>query len=105
MAPNIRVRILFFGDLCAGKTCLVHRLRFDKFNAMSVATGGFTYQEIGRTISNHTARLELWDGPAKAMRETPLSPYARGAHAIVLVYSITDESSLKSVLEAGSVIK
>ena len=105
MAASTRAKVLFFGDLCVGKTCLVHRLRFGKFDAMSVATGGFTFQEVARTISGDTVTLELWDGPAKAMREGPRTLYTHGVHVIVLVYSISNESTLKSALEAGSVIK
>jgi len=90
-------KIVFIGDSSVGKTCILGRFATNQFYSHFLCTIGCDFQTRTIEINNKKVKLVLWD-TAGQERFSELSPiYFRGAHAIIMVYDITNRLSFESV--------
>lgn len=88
-------KICLIGNSQAGKTSIVTRYTSDTFTKNCVPTVGVEFY-LKRTVlqGNRHVTLKIWDiGGTGALQGNMLDKYAFGAHAIMLVYDVTNGAS------------
>ncbi|KAI2786917.1 Ras-like GTP-binding protein RYL2 [Penicillium oxalicum] len=83
-----------------GKTSLVQRYVRNNFNpATTTSTVGasFVTKRVLDTTSDTIVRLQIWDTAGQERFRSISRLYYRGAHACLLCYDITDESSFQEM--------
>ena len=95
---KLEAKIVLIGNSGVGKTSIAVRYKENKFNANPKATVGASYFQKNMAFKDGSMlRLHIWDtgGAEKFKAIAPL--YYRGAHAALVVYSIVDENSFRSL--------
>jgi Ras-related protein Rab-1A len=74
-------------------------LRFvdDKYTENYNATIGVDFKIHTLVLDGKTVKLQLWDTAGQERFRTIASSYYRGAHGIIVVYDVTDQSSFQNV--------
>ena len=86
-------KIVFLGDTCVGKSCLVVRYIHDEYSDSQTPTIGSAFHSYTGIVNDIRLRFEIWD-TAGQERYRSLAPlYYRGAAAAVVVYDITNFDS------------
>ncbi|KAK5807648.1 hypothetical protein VI817_001906 [Penicillium citrinum] len=83
-----------------GKTSLVQRYVRNAFNpstTTSTVGASFVTKRVVDTPSDTTVRLQIWDTAGQERFRSISRLYYRGAHACLLCYDITDESSFQEM--------
>lgn len=83
-----------------GKTSLLNRYINGVFTPPNVAStigASFLTKRVVDVDTGTTVRLQLWDTAGQERFRTITKLYYRGASAILLVYSIIDESSFEEM--------
>ena len=90
-----KIKLVFFGNSGAGKTCIVQRMKYNTFNCNTNLTIGaaFTLYTVEDNI-----KIEIWDTAGQERFHSLLPLYARCAEIIIVVIDIKeniDEQFLK----------
>jgi small GTP-binding protein len=90
-----KIKLVFFGNSGAGKTCIVQRMKYNTFNYDTNLTIGaaFTLYTVEDNI-----KIEIWDTAGQERFHSLLPLYARCAEIIIVVIDIQeniDEQILK----------
>ena len=96
MSEQSLLKILLIGDSGVGKTSII--LRFadgDFFEKPSTVGVDFKVKQL--QVGEHNLKLQLWDTAGQERFRTMTTSYFRGAHGILLTYSMTDEASFESI--------
>jgi Ras-related protein Rab-1A len=97
-------KVIIIGDSGVGKSCLLLRFADDMFTDSYISTIGVDFKI--RTINlksdvpgvaNEQIKLQLWDTAGQERFRTITSSYYQGAHGILIVYDVTDDSSYRNV--------
>ncbi len=98
MDDVLTLKILLIGDSSVGKSSLLVRYCNDLFNADdAAATVGVDLKSKQLTYHGQTVRLVIWDTAGQERFRTLTSSYYRGAHAVLLVYDITNAPSFANL--------
>lgn len=93
---TIGIKLVVVGAAAAGKTSIIHRFIHRKFERSYRATIGADFLSKSVQLSSKDAKinLQMWDlgGNEKYSSIAPL--YFRGAHAVLIVFDITDPHSI-----------
>jgi len=91
------LKIILIGDSGVGKTCLLNKYNDNAFDDNWVTTIGVDFKVKRVSLSNKNFKLQIWDtAGAENFRATTSAVY-KGAHAIIMTYSVTDRSSFDNV--------
>ena len=90
-------KILIIGDSSVGKSCMLLRFADDIFNDTYISTIGVDFKIRTIDHNNKTIKLQIWDTAGQERFRTITSSYYRGAHAIIVVYDITDKDSFEHI--------
>eukprot|EP01113_Clastostelium_recurvatum_P000455 TRINITY_DN101_c0_g1_i2.p1 TRINITY_DN101_c0_g1~~TRINITY_DN101_c0_g1_i2.p1 ORF type:complete len:985 (+),score=334.30 TRINITY_DN101_c0_g1_i2:83-3037(+) len=91
-------KILLIGDSGVGKSCALLRFADDSFFSESyISTIGVDFKVRTVELNGYTVKLQIWDTTGQERFRTITSSYYRGAHAILLVYDITDTVSFNNI--------
>jgi len=92
-------KIVIIGDSTVGKSSLLLRFVSDTFDedTSSSLHGLDSKDKDVVTASGKTVRLTLWDTAGQERMGFLTSSYYRGAHAIMIVYDITNEASFRNI--------
>jgi len=90
-----KIKLVFFGNSGAGKTCIVQRMKYNTFNCNTNLTIGaaFTLYTVEDNI-----KIEIWDTAGQERFHSLLPLYARCADIVIVVIDIQeniDEQILK----------
>ena len=90
-----KIKLVFFGNSGAGKTCIVQRMKYNTFNYDTNLTIGaaFTLYTVEDNI-----KIEIWDTAGQERFHSLLPLYARCADIVIVVINIQeniDEQFLK----------
>ena len=90
-------RVVMIGNTEVGKTSIMNRLILGTFNSGEGATVGANYQLYIQEVNQHKIEIQIWDtaGQERYRGMTPM--YFRGAHAAIIMYSLTDSDSFASI--------
>jgi Ras-related protein Rab-1A len=85
------------GDSGTGKSQLFSRFCEDKFTDSYISTIGVDFKIRTIELDGKTIKLQIWDTAGQERFRTISSTYYRGAHAILVVYDITNLESFNNV--------
>lgn len=88
-------KLVLLGESAVGKSSIVHRFVKDSFDDFRESTIGAAF--LTQTIQldeNTTIKFEIWDTAGQERYKSLAPMYYRNANAAVVVYDITQESSL-----------
>ncbi|KAF6017176.1 hypothetical protein EB796_024506 [Bugula neritina] len=90
-------KLILVGDKAVGKSSLTLRFADDTYSERHVTTIGIDMKI--RTIELHgkTIKLNIWDTSGEEKFRSITRNYYRGAHGIIVVYDVTDETTFRSV--------
>ena len=95
---KLEAKIVLIGNSGVGKTSIALRYKEGKFNDNPKATVGASYfmKDVGFRDGS-MLRLHIWDTGGAEKFKTVAPLYYRGAHAALVVYSVMDENSFRSM--------
>ncbi|OWF56238.1 ras-related protein Rab-19-like [Mizuhopecten yessoensis] len=88
-------KIILIGDINVGKTSIVRRFRDGAFDDTYRTTIGVDFAIRTLDIDNKQVKLQIWDTSGQERFRSITTSYFRNAHGIVLVYDITNRTSLE----------
>jgi small GTP-binding protein len=91
-------KIILIGDSNTGKTSLLNRYVYNKFEERYTCTIGvdFMMKQI-QLKDNSIIKLQLWDTAGMERYKKITSTYYRGAQGAVVVFDLTNKTSFESV--------
>lgn len=93
-----RYKILLVGNSGVGKTSIMKRFVFGKFDSNISMTVNAEFRTIMYDFKSQKYRLQLWDIAGQDKYFSLSKLYVRGAHGIIVVCDTSDE---ESVMGAG----
>jgi len=94
---RIDVKVVLLGSQSVGKTCLVERYLYGKFNLGVTATVGAAFGAKKITKNNLTITLGIWDTAGAERYEAMSRIYYRQARAAVVCFDVTSSESFGKV--------
>ena len=99
------LKYVIVGDSSVGKSCLLLRFADDQFNENYMATIGVDFRFKTVKSNNKNVKLQIWDTAGQERFRTITNTYYKsidmfynvGAHAVILVYDITNLESFESI--------
>lgn len=98
------LKYVIVGDSSVGKSCLLLRFADDQFNENYMTTIGVDFRFKTVRSNNKNVKLQIWDTAGQERFRTITNTYYKsnmlvyaGAHAIILVYDITNLESFESI--------
>ncbi|CAM9407416.1 unnamed protein product [Chrysoparadoxa australica] len=94
----LQYKVILLGDGSAGKTCIATRFAQGTFNQQYKQTIGldFFIKRI-HLPGNKEVAIQLWDIGGQSIGSKMVSKYIHGAHAVMLVYDITNYDSFQNL--------
>ena len=90
-------KLLLIGDSGVGKSCLLLRFADDTYTDTHIATIGVDFKIKTVQIDGKNVKLQIWDTAGQERFRTITSSYYRGAHGIIVVYSVIDLQTFQNV--------
>ncbi|KYQ93403.1 Rab GTPase [Tieghemostelium lacteum] len=90
-------KLLLIGDSSVGKTSLLLKFADGTFTETSVNMTTVDYKCKDVTVEGKRYTLQIWDTAGQERFRTITSSFYRGAHGIIIVYDVTDQSSFNNV--------
>lgn len=88
-------KLVIVGDSAAGKSSLIIRFAEDTYSPKSPTLNAeFKLKSI--VAEGHNIKLQMWDTAGQERFRTVSSSYYRGAHAVLVVYDVSEPKSLQS---------
>ena len=84
---------VFLGDQSVGKTSVITRFMYDKFESNYAATIGIDFLSKTVYLEERTVRLQLWDTAGQERFRSLIPSYIRDSSAAVVVYDVTNRQS------------
>lgn len=94
---NYLFKFKLLGDSGVGKSCLLLRFADDRYTDSFISTIGVNYKIRALTINDKVVKLQIWDTAGLERFRTIESQGARGAHAFIVVFDLTDQVSFNHV--------
>jgi len=95
---NRSYRVLMLGDSKVGKSSIMRRFVEDDFDFNFSSTIGIDYKRTTVTMQDGCqVKLQIWDTAGQERFRGLAKHYYRGAHVAVVVYDVTDSSTLMNV--------
>jgi len=89
--------LLLIGDSAVGKSSLLLRFCDNAFQEGNVNLTSVDFKTKNLTIEGKTVQLQVWDTAGQERFRTITSSFYRGAHGIIVVYDIADQTSFNNV--------
>lgn len=96
-ASRVDVKVVLLGSQSVGKTCLVERYLYGKFNLGVTATVGAAFGAKKITKGAVTINLGIWDTAGAERYEAMSRIYYRQARAAVVCFDLTSSESFGKV--------
>ena len=91
-------KIVILGDTSVGKTCFFNRYVDNTFEEKTLGTIGIEYRLKNVQLENgSTIKLQIWDTAGQERFNSISKSYYRGAHAIILIFSVDNKKSFENV--------
>ena len=91
------IKVILIGAPKVGKTSIISRLIYEKFNEKYEPSQSLEYQNYSLKIANFTLRMQIWDTASQEKSNSIISDYYRSAEVAVFVYAINDSKSFKDL--------
>lgn len=94
--PLAKYKLVFLGDQSVGKTSIITRFMYDKFDNNYQATIGIDFLSKTMYLEDRTVRLQLWDTAGQERFRSLIPSYIRDSSVAVVVYDVTNRTSFLS---------
>ena len=92
------IKVVLLGDQAVGKSSLVHRFCYNKFEDRYNITIGGAYLQQEATLKNgDKLKLHIWDTGGQEKFRSMANLYYKDAVAAILVYDVSNPDSLESL--------
>ncbi|KAE8715121.1 Ras-related protein Rab-6A [Hibiscus syriacus] len=92
-----KYKLVFLGDQSVGKTSIISRFMYDKFDNNYQATIGIDFLSKTMYLEDRTVRLQLWDTAGQERFRSLIPSYIRDSSVAVIVYDVASVSSFLCV--------
>lgn len=92
-APLAKYKLVFLGDQSVGKTSLITRFMYDKFDTTYQATIGIDFLSKTMYLEDRTVRLQLWDTAGQERFRSLIPSYIRDSSVAIVVFDVTNKGS------------
>lgn len=92
-SPLAKFKLVFLGDQSVGKTSIITRFMYDKFDNTYQATIGIDFLSKTMYLEDRTVRLQLWDTAGQERFRSLIPSYIRDSSVAVVVYDVTSRPS------------
>ena len=90
-------KILLIGDLGVGKSSIILRYIEDYFSGTLMSSIGVDFKTKQIEIDDKLIKLQIWDTAGHEKFRTITTSYYKSAHAIIVLYDITDSNSFEHI--------
>lgn len=90
-------KFIIIGKSGVGKTCILDRMVFDRFQDNHEVTIGVNFQVQMMQIESTQLKLQLWDTAGQEIYRAITTSYYRDSDVAIIVYDITDQESFDSL--------
>ena len=94
---SVFFKILLIGDLGVGKSCVILRYIEDDFPLNIMSSIGVDFKSKQIEIDDRLIKMQIWDTAGHEKFRTITTSYYKSAHAIIILYDITDLSTFEHV--------
>lgn len=91
--PLAKYKLVFVGDQSVGKTSIITRFMYDKFDNNYQATIGIDFLSKTMYLEDRTVRLQLWDTAGQERFRSLIPSYIRDSSVAVVVYDVSNRAS------------
>ncbi|CAL9082010.1 unnamed protein product [Musa textilis] len=84
-----KYKLVFLGDQSVGKTSIITRFMYDKFDTTYQATIGIDFLSKTMYLEDRTVRLQLWDTAGQERFRSLIPSYIRDSSVAVIVYDVS----------------
>lgn len=90
-------KLLLIGNSSVGKSSILLRFADNTFTDNFLPTIGVDFKIKTFELQQKIIKMQIWDTAGQERFKTITSSYYRGAHAVLIVYDITDRQSFSDV--------
>ncbi|CAI2383417.1 unnamed protein product [Moneuplotes crassus] len=91
-----KLKVCIVGDIETGKTALIRRYIYDKFDTVANSLGGSTFYDKTTEFDGNKIVVQLWDGSGKKGPKS-LPIMFQDTSAVIIVYDITQRDSFENL--------
>ncbi|KAE8672144.1 Ras-related protein RABH1b [Hibiscus syriacus] len=91
-----KYKLVFLGDQSVGKTSIITRFMYDKFDNTYQATIGIDFLSKTMYLEDRTVRLQLWDTAGQERFRSLIPSYIRDSSVAVIVYDVANRQSFQN---------
>ncbi|EPS72171.1 hypothetical protein M569_02585 [Genlisea aurea] len=88
-----KYKLVFLGDQSVGKTSIITRFMYDKFDSTYQATIGIDFLSKTMYLEDRAIRLQLWDTAGQERFRSLIPSYIRDSSVAVIVYDVAIRQS------------
>ncbi|MQM05684.1 hypothetical protein Taro_038501 [Colocasia esculenta] len=88
-----KYKLVFLGDQSVGKTSIITRFMYDKFDNTYQATIGIDFLSKTMYLEDRTVRLQLWDTAGQERFRSLIPSYIRDSSVAVIVYDVASRQT------------
>ncbi|KAF2284044.1 hypothetical protein GH714_018478 [Hevea brasiliensis] len=93
VSPLAKYKLVFLGDQSVGKTSIITRFMYDKFDTTYQATIGIDFLSKTMYLEDRTVRLQLWDTAGQERFRSLIPSYIRDSSVAVIVFDVANRQS------------
>ena len=94
---DYQLKLLLIGDAGVGKTCVLLRYTNDSFNSIVNTTIGIDFTIKKLSFNKKRLKVQIWDTAGHESFRHITRSYYRGADAVMLLYDVTNRSTLDGI--------
>lgn len=91
------IKLILIGSSGVGKTSILTQFADNKFSENYLTTIGVDFRFKTIKIDNKNVKFQIWDTAGQERFRTITSAYYKGADGIIMVYDVTDPSTLEDI--------
>ncbi|KAG9132535.1 hypothetical protein Leryth_008448 [Lithospermum erythrorhizon] len=88
-----KYKLVFLGDQSVGKTSIITRFMYDKFDNTYQATIGIDFLSKTMYLEDRTVRLQLWDTAGQERFRSLIPSYIRDSSVAVIVFDVASRQT------------
>ncbi|KXJ13264.1 Ras-related protein Rab-28 [Exaiptasia diaphana] len=105
-ASDHQLKFVLIGDGAAGKTSICIRYTQENFEKAYKQTLGLDFFQKKIVMpGNHNVTIQVWDIGGQTLGGQMIDKYIFGAHAVLLVYDVTNQSSFDNLEDWYETVK
>ncbi|KAF3326423.1 ras-related protein RABH1e [Carex littledalei] len=90
-------KLVFLGDQAVGKSSIITRFMYDKFDSSYQPTIGIDFLSKTMYLEDRTVRLQLWDTAGQERFRSLIPSYIRDCSVAIIVYDISNQQSFMNI--------